>query len=133
MSDWCDSVRELDHVYRVFDRENLGVNHPSVTQWKTYKSKAKSLGIKFSIDRVAFVDLVTDHCFYCTAAPKPTHGIDRVDNENGYIHGNVVTCCKQCNIAKNNHSRNDFESWAIRLGSNLFRWNVSNKQSQESH
>jgi hypothetical protein len=125
MSDWCDSVRELDSVYRVFGRERLGLNHPSVNQWKTYKSKAGAAGTEFSLNRVEFVDLVTDYCFYCTAAPKPTHGVDRVDNRKGYVRGNVVTCCRQCNVAKNDHSREDFESWAIRLGSNLFRWNVA--------
>lgn len=75
----------------------------------------------FQLTRVEFVDLETDYCFYCTAVPKPIHGIDRVDNTKGYVPGNVVTCCKRCNIAKNDQSMDDFTMWAIRLGSNLYK------------
>lgn len=121
MTDWNDSVRTLDHVKRVFG-DAFGSDHPSCHQWVVYRSKAKASNTEFSINRVEFVDLVTDNCFYCMARPTPTHGIDRVDNAKGYVRGNVVTCCLQCNIAKNNHNYADFESWAIRLGSNLFHW-----------
>lgn len=36
------------------------------------------------------------------------NGIDRLDNNHGYIIGNVVSCCGPCNIAKHDMSAADF-------------------------
>lgn len=58
-------------------------------------------------------------CYYCGALPekRPSQrgrssilasGIDRVDNNVGYIADNVVPCCTWCNQAKNSHSAEDF-------------------------
>lgn len=69
--------------------------------------------------------MVTQPCHYCgalpdqpvrrygkTGDPGPTYmfvnGIDRIDSDGHYTLDNVVTCCKWCNIAKNNHSADDF-------------------------
>ena len=39
------------------------------------------------------------------------NGIDRLDNEIGYVSDNCVACCKTCNIAKNTMSVEDFKGW----------------------
>ena len=50
-------------------------------------------------------------CYYCNRPPsnvrtrtsgvKVTYqGLDRIDNEKGYIKDNVVPCCKHCNAFK---------------------------------
>lgn len=43
------------------------------------------------------------------------NGVDRIDSNIGYITNNIVSCCKICNIAKNNLHYNDFISWINRL------------------
>lgn len=43
------------------------------------------------------------------------NGIDRINSELGYIQGNVVSCCKYCNMAKSNYSQEDFLFWAERV------------------
>lgn len=43
------------------------------------------------------------------------YGIDRLDNNKGYSPNNVVTCCFQCNRAKNNKDAKDFINWAIKI------------------
>ena len=121
MSTWKDSRKQLEDVYFVFGHIYNGT-HRTSEAWKVYRSRCKRTGIPFELSRVHVVDLITDNCFYCTAVPNPTNGIDRVDNIKGYTEDNVVTCCIRCNKAKNNSSLDEFENWAIRLGNNLTKW-----------
>ena len=41
------------------------------------------------------------------SSPRP-NGIDRVDNKKCYVSGNVVSCCKFCNYAKNMNILEEF-------------------------
>lgn len=43
------------------------------------------------------------------------NGIDRVDSAQGYVLTNVVPCCKQCNRAKSDLSREEFLTWVERV------------------
>lgn len=43
-------------------------------------------------------------CHYCGGEVEQRLGLDRVDSTKGYIPGNVVQCCTTCNMAKSNHS-----------------------------
>lgn len=43
------------------------------------------------------------------------NGIDRVDSSLGYTVDNVVPCCKLCNQAKNNLSKQEFVDWVKRV------------------
>ena len=42
------------------------------------------------------------------------NGIDRLDSDLGYAAGNVVSCCKHCNISKRERHVKDFAKW-VRL------------------
>jgi hypothetical protein len=44
-------------------------------------------------------------------------GLDRVDSSKGYIHGNVVPCCGECNLLKNDGSLDDFFAHVERIRS----------------
>lgn len=46
-------------------------------------------------------------------------GIDRIDSSLGYVHGNVVSCCKVCNRSKNDLPLDVWKDWARRLVDNL--------------
>lgn len=82
---------------------------------QTYKKAASRRRIAWSLPDALTVDLLTDLCFYCHAAPAPTNGIDRVDNNRGYEYGNVVTACAECNRAKGTRTREQFEQHAMRV------------------
>lgn len=78
---------------------------------QTLRHKAKRRGLEWTLPEGLALDLVTDNCFYCGAAPKPTNGIDRVDNSKGYVENNVVTSCRSCNVAKLDRPLDGFLAW----------------------
>lgn len=75
-----------------------------------------------------FVGLISDkECHYCGEpltwrshyAGKGGWQLDRKDTSKGYSMGNVVTCCKRCNIGKNKYFT--YEEWK-QLGDVIRGW-----------
>lgn len=85
--------------------------------------------LEFKLTKEEFRRLTQQNCYYCAASPSQTigigwsrysyNGIDRVDNSIGYSVNNCVACCKWCNIAKSNRSKEDFLSWIGRIYNNM--------------
>ena len=78
---------------------------------RTYRLSARRKGLEFTLSDSEIKNLLDGNCRYCGSEPcgiskkglKGSYtysGIDRVDNTLGYVGGNVVSCCKQCNMAK---------------------------------
>jgi len=66
-----------------------------------YKTRAKKYGIEWGISDDIAIEMFTKNCFYCGISPDKYHnGIDRVDNDKGYVINNIVPCCTICNIIK---------------------------------
>ena len=96
-----------------------------------YKGGAKRLGRKYELSKERFVELVNGDCHYCGIPPtkirtnkarkisKPLNGIDRLDSSKGYIEGNVVSCCTNCNVAKLDNTVDDFIVWVNRVYKHL--------------
>lgn len=93
---------------------------------KNYRAGAKQRGLAWGLDDAIFDRLTASHCTYCGAPPsrvsKPSrngsftyNGIDRIDNNVGYIDSNVVPCCWVCNHAKSNMTQRTFLEWIDRL------------------
>lgn len=95
---------------------------------RQYKRKSKEKNVEFSLSVEDFVKITSLPCFYCGNEPRPYakgdkqdngvfigNGLDRVDNMNGYTKDNVVSCCTQCNWAKNVQSQEEFYSWGLRF------------------
>ena len=87
-----------------------------------------------------FKKLSLSKCFYCNSEPSNRqpdiryetrngrkdklvitdfilkyNGIDRIDSSKGYISGNVISCCKNCNTAKNILSQKEFKDLIKRI------------------
>lgn len=80
------------------------------------------------IDFDTFSSLVKGKCYYCGQVGSNStgyNGIDRVDNSKGYIEGNVVSCCKQCNRAKGTESAELFRKYIEGVRSGKSRWKAS--------
>jgi hypothetical protein len=54
----------------------------------------------FDLNKETFEDLIKGICEYCHRSPTTWFGIDRVVPSLGYVDGNVVTCCFDCNVDK---------------------------------
>jgi len=85
-------------------------------------------GYVFELSFEEFIDITSSDCFYCGSppsrkigaqksnAPRYTYnGIDRQDNNIGYVSTNVVPCCFQCNNRKSNSSLPEFIEWVSKL------------------
>jgi len=88
-----------------------------------WKGDAKRRGYAWALSKDQVKHLTKQPCYYCGALPAQTYsrqtyngdyvynGIDRLDNDKGYITDNVVPCCKYCNFGKNDRSITEFRDW----------------------
>lgn len=99
--------------------------------FKDYKLGAKRRKLDFNLTLNEFYKLIIGNCFYCgsepilpkggfenmirTIEPLKKNGIDRVDSAKGYVSGNIVTCCANCNYAKHELSTEEFKSLVCKI------------------
>ena len=65
-----------------------------------YKRRAEKKGVPFDLTVGCFNILIKGDCRYCHRTPTTWFGIDRQIPSIGYVSGNVVSCCFDCNIDK---------------------------------
>ena len=75
-------------------------------KYNNYKNKAYNHDRDFKLTYEEFKGIALGNCYYC--GDTGYHGIDRVDNDKGYIKGNCVCCCGICNRMKFNYTKSDF-------------------------
>lgn len=91
-----------------------------------YRCSARRRGLEMDLEDDLLVELLRRPCHYCGAEPSnllkgcgnkpfPYNGLDRVNNDVGYVADNVVACCRQCNFAKGSMSYQDFVAWIERI------------------
>lgn len=86
-----------------------------------YKKSAQKRNLKYQLTEQDFDELVTSSCVYCgdvltnvkkgqgkTSGDFYYTGIDRIDNNIGYIKTNCVSCCWKCNNMKWKYGRDEF-------------------------
>jgi len=91
---------------------------------RSYKISAKKRNIQFDLLKDFFFNIIQKPCHYCGENPNRTqkrfleydknfryNGIDRIDNNKGYIENNVVPCCFICNSAKSIMRLEQFKEW----------------------
>ena len=99
--------------------------------WKNHygivKGRQNSKERGFDLTFEQFVEISKQPCFYCDTEPTPSkghrswstyiniNGLDRVDNNLGYLYSNVVACCIYCNMAKRDRSQEEFYLWIDKL------------------
>ena len=92
---------------------------------------ARKRGLAWTVSKAEATRLLKEPCFYCGAPPHhemrwPSNrgfrysGLDRVNNRRGYVHGNLRSCCRQCNSAKGAMTEAAFAAWCCRLAKH--RW-----------
>lgn len=95
--------------------------------YNTYVDKAKRRNIQFNLSLEEFKAITSQNCHYCNDEPKPIKyittewsqyfgiGIDRMNNNQGYILSNCLPCCSTCNKAKLTMSYQKFTDYLKRL------------------
>lgn len=88
-----------------------------------YKRGAKKRNLIWDLTEGDFDKLITSRCYFCNTQPSTLrvarrnngdftyNGIDRLDNDIGYVRANTVSCCKTCNRAKSDMSLRSFKIW----------------------
>lgn len=91
--------------------------------YSNYKYNAKKRKLVFDISLEQFKIITKCVCYYCGIEPKFVYhrkstngeytynGIDRLDNNIGYIFNNIAPCCRICNFAKRTSTTDDFLNW----------------------
>jgi hypothetical protein len=77
-------------------------------QYATCRRGAVTRNLEFSLSLEDFVAYKLMPCFYCGDPSKV--GIDRIDNSKGYVRGNMVACCFECNRMKGQLTLGQFAS-----------------------
>jgi hypothetical protein len=97
---------------------------------RSYKASAKKRNLEFNLTNDEIKAIVTKPCYYCNFFPYKEHnqnpyqyvdlynGIDRKDNDKGYILDNCIPSCTICNRAKNDLTYSEFLEWIKRLTKN---------------
>lgn len=92
-----------------------------------YRGGARIKGQVFSLTFEQFVALIESPCFYCgdlgsgvyvrdsKSGPFTGNGIDRYDNDVGYLTENCVSCCTACNFMKSSMHGDDFVARCQRI------------------
>ncbi len=115
---------------------NHFINNKVKKLYRGYQWKAKKENLEFSLDFEIFKKFVLSECYYCgienSCRIKETvrlpefkyNGIDRTDNEKGYVYFNCVPCCKLCNMAKKALPYGAWDDWVLRLVTKYPKWGV---------
>jgi hypothetical protein len=89
-------------------------NPRNSTSYAQYKNNAKKRNKDFELTEEEFNVLKSPNCHYCNINYNNS-GIDRKDNNIGYVFKNCVPCCKICNIAKASLGYEEFREWVKRI------------------
>lgn len=97
--------------------------------YRNYQEGAKNRDIEWGLTKEDAKALFGRECRYCgmhpsqgltTAAGTYVYsGIDRVDNSQGYLAENCVSCCKTCNYAKRSMTHEEFVLWISKVYQHL--------------
>jgi hypothetical protein len=120
-----------------FDKPKLDEGESGLNElFAQYKRSASTRNIFFKIDKDFFRKITKEDCYYCGVAPYQFrnrkdrngpyvyNGIDRKNNNEGYIISNCVPCCGICNHAKLKMSENEFYNWIDKVYNRLHYQNI---------
>lgn len=104
-------------------RRTVKPNDKTVREWVIYKYQYNAREAKkdFALSYEDCCKLFAGTCFYCGKPPSNVaerpqgilvySGIDRLNSDIGFVTGNVVSCCKTCNLAKRTQKVGEFLEW----------------------
>jgi len=116
--------------------------------YTNYKKGAELRNLQFNLSFEEAKYFFDGNCFYCGCKPAQIwkgnkrkfvdtsgfmyNGIDRINNNIGYVMENCVSCCGRCNFSKGTLSYNDWIEMIISVYNNLNLYKGSTTISKES-
>jgi len=100
-----NKIRDIPIKIESYD---LFPNHKSVS-YNDYKNRANKKNLTFELTLDEFNSYIHNDCYICGKKFEEgihTNGIDRIDNNEGYILSNIASCCSECNYMKKHFSFN---------------------------
>jgi hypothetical protein len=82
-------------------------------KYAAYKAGAKRRGLTFDLSCEMFSSLLKKSCRYCGISPA--NGVDRIENNEGYVLDNCAPCCCWCNRAKGVETEDEFVEQCARV------------------
>lgn len=133
-------ISKILYHYKRYGQASCGCNKikydlPNArNQFSRYKENANRRNLEFNLTLDEFINLTQQQCYYCGCKPNNNgnrskrnykvdnfiyNGIDRVDNNLGYVLNNCVPCCISCNKMKLNYTFNEFKNKIIKIYEHL--------------
>lgn len=94
--------------------ERSKFRHPVTHIFSLYRCSARRRKIDFSLTKESIKNFWQKSCRYCGKSIERL-GIDRVDNNRGYVEGNMVPCCSTCNTMKSDMTLEEFYAHVRRI------------------
>lgn len=119
----CGCLR-IGHKGRTAKASGVAMSNKT---YYSYKSKAKTRRLSFTLNFDDAISLFLSPCYYCNSKPSNTakskahngafiySGIDRLDSFSGYTKENCVPCCWHCNRAKGLLTTSEFIEWVRKV------------------
>lgn len=90
-------------------------------QISRYLKSSRKRNLTWELNQSELETFYESICTYCGESYKGL-GIDRVDNNIGYIISNCVPCCSTCNFMKRALSKNEFILKIQKIWENIEKW-----------
>lgn len=122
-------INHLAYIYH-FNQNINNINHsifksPINVKYIKYKNGAINRNLTFTLTDDEFINIIQNECYYCKLIPDKHNGIDRLDNNIGYIKDNCVSCCTTCNFLKHTMNYNEFINHIKKIYNHLNNINVT--------
>ena len=100
-------LKRIEHILTYNNKINGRYFHEEfcdtdAASYNRYKIRANNKSLQFDLTKDEYDGIVTSQCYLCgrKSYEKHKNGIDRIDNNLGYIMSNVKPCCGSCNYIK---------------------------------
>lgn len=102
-------LRRVEHILSYQKRIENNIRHDDCfgdaknVDYNHYKLSAIKRKKEFEINMNQFESIISGNCYICGKQNSENHknGIDRIDNNRGYLLNNCKVCCCECNLMKN--------------------------------
>jgi hypothetical protein len=126
-------IKRCKHICLIHN--NIGEKHEDTwrdtqsVNYQSYLKRATKKELEFNLTKNEFDEIISQNCHYCKKENSKTHnnGIDRKDNNIGYILSNCMSCCAECNYMKSNLSYQIFIEQCKKITENIDLSNIDKK------